>query len=457
VWILVWFAWIIGSKQPGLVFASCGIVALGGWFVLRDAWHGCLDFFESKNLFLVFFSLYALPLPFLGLLGGSIDSTEFEDWALTRAAYLSFLGLFIFLLAYRSAVGAKVAMMFGVPRKVAPERLRNVTLALIGMVLIWFQLFLSRIGGLWAYLSAGYVSLYQIEEGLEHYSYSMNVFPACLLLLYHNGVRTKSRIWWAFTILAFLGVALLFLTVGKRRLLLTILLGVMIYHHYAVSRLRLGRAVALLVVAAVSASGIGLIRALPADELLSAEVLRWAADMPKTELFYVFLGHGEFASTFSTFPHMIEEISNGRPYAYGRSYLETPLILVPRAFYPDRPPTGAQWYVETFYPDVAANLGGKAFFFMTEAYWNLGVLGIIVVMLLCGVAFRSAYELLRRSKYAPEAALVYASLMSQVPTALRVDFATALKGAVLATVPFIVLVLWYSSRGESLRKESPIS
>jgi len=67
-------------------------------------------------------------------------------------------------------------------------------------------------------------------------------------------------------------------------------------------------------------------------------------------------------------------------------------------------------------------------------------------MFLVGVGCRMCYSFLTINRGLPEAALLYAAVMSTIPSGIRIDLATYFKGCLVASLPFLVAVIWHSSR-----------
>jgi|GEM_PF-5084864 len=68
------------------------------------------------------------------------------------------------------------------------------------------------------------------------------------------------------------------------------------------------------------------------------------------------------------------------------SFIQSFGVLVPRFIWPDRPLAASQWFVQEFYPEIAAIGGGFAFSFPIEVLINLSIIGYIVFCFLFGLA-----------------------------------------------------------------------
>lgn len=94
------------------------------------------------------------------------------------------------------------------------------------------------------------------------------------------------------------------------------------------------------------------------------------------------------------------------------------------------------------------------FFFLAEAYLNFGVPGVMAIMILAGLVFRCATAYLRRNHASGAAVLLYAALISWIPSGMRVDFATAFKGFTEFSFVILLLAVLYSA-GWRARERTP--
>jgi hypothetical protein len=88
--------------------------------------------------------------------------------------------------------------------------------------------------------------------------------------------------------------------------------------------------------------------------------------------------------------HVYSMVPSRKPFAYGRTYEDIPLMLVPRVLYPDKPTsqgyTRSRWTVEIGIQNPRT-LDTTAYSIpaYAEAYWNFGWLGVAGVPLLLGL------------------------------------------------------------------------
>ena len=438
----------IGLIGP-LLLAFAVLVA---WPIVSDLLHGCFDPLGSRNVFVYLFSLYAVSLPLLTYLRGESVSEVATTRAIAKAFAITVLSLIFFLLGYRSRTAIRISSSLPLIGQVSIQRLQLATLIIITAVALWFALFLYSIGGLGIFLQTGYADIYELEQGKEYLGFSLTLIPTCVLLLFHVANRTRSRIVWLAVALSLAGTIVLLLSGSRRRLLITLVLSLLVYCHYAIRRISTKILLTLTFVGAVAVSSLGLLRSIPPEELASRQTVQFLAEQSPSQLFYTFLEIGEPATNFETFPFIVDEISNGMPFQWGKTYLEAPLVLIPRVLYPGRPLTASQWYVSKFFPDVEAQFGGRPLFFLGEAYLNFGVMGPPALMLLVGIGCRIVYSYLERNKFTAESVLIYAAILGCIPTAIRIDFATTLKVLLGSTLPLILLVVWHSRANRGLSR-----
>ena len=414
------------------------------WQVTRDVRQGHFDILELRYVFLAFFSLYVVSLPLFTYLRNEPPSAFVSTQAIGKALGISTVSLAFFILGYHLRIGTSVARAFSNIGETSVSRQQLAVSIIVVATATWFALFVRSIGGFDSFLGTGYTDLYEVEEGKELFGFSVILFPTCVLLLYHLAHRKKSRVAWIVFIAAFIcGVALL-LVGSRRRLVVTTLLSLLIYRHFAVRRIPAKVLMGLALIAGIGVSGIGLLRVIPPKELLQRDTVQFLADQSPSQLLYGLLEAGEPANDFETFPFLITEIENGTRFQWGKSFLQAPLIMIPKAIFPSRPPTASVWYTSTFFPEVAAKLGGYPLFFLAEAYLNFGALGAIVLMLALGLGCQVLHSFVQRNHFSSDVILIYATVIGWIPSAIRIDFATTLKVSVMSSLPVILLVIWHS-------------
>ena len=423
--------------------------------VVRRLIKGTFDPLEFRNVFLLFFALYTLSLPLLTYLEHESVSKNVSTPAIAQAFLICLGGLICYLAGYHvSSAAAHVVSRFPKIGPISSLRLNRATVVVSMLAILWISLFVYSLGGVGDFLRIGYTEIYEVEQGKELLGFSFTLIPTCVLLIYSLAHRTGSRIAWL-AFFASSGVATLLLISGsRRRLLITVVVALLVYRHYVVKRMSFKLILSLMIGGALGGSMLGVLRAIPPEQLLSNQTRQFISEQSSSELFYAFLELGEPATDFETFPFIVQEISSGMPYQLGRTYLDAPLIWIPKVLYPSRPETASQWYTNTFFPKIAANLGGNPLFFLGEAYLNFGFLGPLVLMFILGIASRVTYLFLQQNNFSNAAVLIYATAVSWIPSAIRIDFATTLKVSIASSLPVILLVIWYSRK--PYLKDNPV-
>jgi len=407
---------------------------------------GRLDPFDARHAFLFFFALYTLPYPLLTYLRQMTPLLPvFSDGLVLRGMVLSIAGLLAFYAGYALRVGDQVASALPALPRGLPRRALHAALAVFLLGAVLFGVFIITIGGPAAYLQAGYLGRYRLEGGREHFAIGLPLLVTGLLLLYHAAYEARSSVAGALAWILIIALGFLLLAIGRRRYLLTLILAIAAYRHYRHRQFSVGLLLVLGGAGFILFNAWGLLRQFPWHGFASRAPWEAVLQRPLRDFIYTVAGAGEFSGAGVWLPQVISRVSSGSlSYLFGLSYLRAPIAFIPRILFPGRPPMLGEWYVTTFHPELSEQGGGMGFFFLAEAYLNFGVPGIIAVMGLAGVILRCAAGYLRRHRDIPATALLYAAFISWIPSGLRVDFATAVKGFLEFYFAVILLAVLYS-------------
>jgi oligosaccharide repeat unit polymerase len=104
----------------------------------------------------------------------------------------------------------------------------------------------------------------------------------------------------------------------------------------------------------------------------------------------------------------LDAVPRALPYQYGRSYVGALARPVPRAVWAGKPGSGDEYLNNRLFPSYASRHIGFAFGFFGEPYLNFGIVGVLAVSVLAGLALRRSYEYLLSRPRDELAALVYA-------------------------------------------------
>lgn len=117
-------------------------------------------------------------------------------------------------------------------------------------------------------------------------------------------------------------------------------------------------------------------------------------------------------------------------------YLQALPQLIPGFLFEGRPEAPSQWFVRTYFPDVAEIGGAFAFNFVVEAYLNGGILGVLVVGLGIGSLLGYASNGRFCAVLNPLAAVTFVFLM-------RLDLASMLRNVLITGAALFGIYLWF--------------
>ena len=420
----------------GTIFLSTGLDLINDRF----------DAFEIKNVFLLFYGLNSLSVPIRCL----FDQTGPEEFRVVLKGFaLCLAGLLSFIVGYsfRSAAPASRSIPL-IPSQWSPQKTKWIARVYIVGGFAVFLAVLAFTSGIRQYFTAGYGGRALLKSKLGPLELGLYISLIGILLYYSYFLiarRRPSLLFWG----SVSGFILLMSLIGIRRPTFWILLGAMAIYHY------LGRRISFMkAVLAVLVLGGGLIVFAFTRHIVSEGDffggLNYARDNFSWSWFDI--SRTELGAPFNSLTQILKKVPESTPYFYGSSYLETPLILLPRVLYPNRPDSISGWYERTFFSeDFVAEGGSMGVFIVAEAYVNFGDVGVIVIMFLWGFFFKKLYEVFKRHKSFPPYVFLYAISLAWIIFLMRLDFAGALKGylvtALLPAIPAIYLAKGKAERG----------
>jgi len=140
---------------------------------------------------------------------------------------------------------------------------------------------------------------------------------------------------------------------------------------------------------------------------------------------------------------------------YGQSYLDVPILMVPRAIWPTRPPDLAERFAQEHLPNWVPG-HGTGFSLLAEAYLNFGPSGVLLQFAVLGWVWGTAWRWLRRllATYSETAwQALYSTLgFFTLLTMGRGTVATSVKTFLVMVVPLIV-ARFLVDRGMRIYKE----
>jgi hypothetical protein len=132
---------------------------------------------------------------------------------------------------------------------------------------------------------------------------------------------------------------------------------------------------------------------------------------------------------------------------WGKSYVGAATFFVPRSLWPDKPYSGGAYnHAVNFAGRSVENYtSGKTYGIPigpeTEAYWNFGLPGVIVIFFLLGVFFRALSALVWRNADHP-AALVLSVWIVLNFTGTSLSFVTTIRDVIMLGILYCALGIW---------------
>lgn len=236
---------------------------------------------------------------------------------------------------------------------------------------------------------------------------------------------------------------------GWRGQLMVALLLVVIYFHYRVRSIRLlevalgGLSIYLLInvlsVARASANPVEML------QFLMSEIGDRGFE------FLALQQSGELA-TSTNLLRLIEGIRSGEAhFGWGAIGLGQLAAFVPRTILPDRPEIASEMFVKIFYPGIFESGGGYGFFMPQDGYWDFGLAGVFVYCAVFAFLIERGYRWLRQRFEVDLFVFLYALLYSQlVLSVIRSGLFASLKAGLIAALPVLLLLGWFSLRRRRL-------
>jgi oligosaccharide repeat unit polymerase len=299
--------------------------------------------------------------------------------------------------------------------------------------------------GLSTYLNSRYVVIYNAERGKGYLVAGIYLIEIGLLVLALSTAEFKRKInYWAFVIGGL--VSLCYLRIGRRGVVMSIGVSLLIVTHFFWKPLRWKWVAILMVGGFIGFAMIGQVRAY-SEQGWEGMVIAAKEDLSMEDAWSAF---AESNTTQVAFREIIEYIPSQSPYRMGMSYLEGFETLIPEKFHPTRPLTSSQWFAYFYDPQVAAEGGGFAFSVFAEGYMNFGLIGVLVVAFVEGALARRFTEIRWAAPENKSRLLIVAAVATQLPYTIRGEFASLLKqNFVMVLLPTLLAAMYLG------RKKAP--
>lgn len=331
--------------------------------------------------------------PILGLGPGA------KDVGLLNAALgVSIIGLLAFWIGYHARLGKVVAHALPVlPKKWnQPIALFSALLFLIfGWSLRIF--FITQAGGLGAWLEVNKYEMLAQAKGTVYLSILANLAKIGLFVIFILArVRKHSIYWLLFTAFLMPELAYEFFS-GSRAQVVFVLLGLLICFYMTSKRghevsMKLGKWIVILVALAVILFPLlSVLRGGVTEPqmVLDYSSVFWKDPMKLFELIWA-RQHG-----LDSLGILIERVPKEEPFTMGSELLLVLVAWIPRAFWPEKPTISlGKIFYEKFYPPIFHEGTAVATTLPGEFYWDLGLIGVIIGMMLIGVIWQILFKYL---------------------------------------------------------------
>jgi oligosaccharide repeat unit polymerase len=307
------------------------------------------------------------------------------------------------------------------------------------LVIGYGYLMMVRAGGIANYFALDYAGRHLLIRGLGWIGATHAWFRiGTTMLLFALLISRKWK--WPLVLLLLMLVgsySALFLAAGDRGSVIYLFLTIVVTYTFISRRsLPLRFIVPGVVTAWIVSQVIRVARSLPIAYLLTAD--GWNEVFESLSASSFALGNSEFAAVWSNHLVLFPAIDAGIVHLrYGGTYLEALIQLLPLAVFPGRPPAPSEWFAMTFFPQVFESGGGFGFSLVAEAYWNLKLLGVLVVGMLIGLGLARLDRLRDQQSLGIAGFILYVNVAPTVFISMRSDFATILKQVVIVIVPVI--------------------
>jgi len=400
------------------------------------------EIFELDKVFLVIFGYYTV-LPFAAytihpeISIGAVMSLDMIEYNLPALVCIA-LALAGIIIGMRLPFGRKVADR--IP-SFAPIWNRNEGVQLSVMIICFglaLYLYLIYEIGVEVYLNASYVETYQLAIGKGYLGIGVVFIQIGILLLYTALTDEENPYPWLPLLAMVLFTATTF-RLGRRSIVLETVLGLLAIKHFHAGRIRRGWMLVVTFLFMVGMVVIGQARS-SMNQGLTGMVEYIQYDFSTDDLW-------NFFNEGAAVPFSVDEVTKMIPqhmsYQWGKTYIQTFEMLVPRAIYPDRPLSQSEWFAQEVAPDVAAQGGGFSFSHIAEGYVNFGYIGVFMVCFGIGFFINCMVQYRRLHPRSKSVVFLYGIVSTSLIAMNRGDSAMVLKTLMLCTwLPALLAVLW---------------
>ena len=264
-----------------------------------------------------------------------------------------------------------------------------------------------------------------------------------VLLFAVMGVLTSRQMRWYWLVL---GLTFLVATSGgialnARREALKLALGSLIIWHLKKTPVRIEWAVALGLLFVVLVPQIAIWRG------ASNSVFAWydlnveIGSREPNQVAHWVLGVTDFPTAYENLEYLVSHVPNDEPHIFGSTYLKPFVWFVPRSLWPDKPKGVSVRFAQLDGQPNTYSIGtSEAVTIIGELFWNFGVVGVLIGMLLFGAGFRAAESIVLNFPRTVPTIMLYAITLAMLLEQFRGDFATVLLNYLIAAVIPLVFV-----------------
>lgn len=396
------------------------------------------DFFNVKNLFLIYFYL-ELPLSgIISILSKDVDVLSLpvkENLYYYNLALLaSFIGLLMFQLGYYFTTKRTLKCPLFFKSKFNTENANLLIIGLFSIGYFCFILFILLNGGVSAFMDnreefrAGGVSGQGILlfPSTQFLIYSALIFFLLQMKKYVHAFSFNTKITVIFFFIICLIPSFLF---GFRSLIGLPVLQFLVLWNFGVKKISLKKLVPIFSFIIFLFVGYGIVREIPPDLNISKnQIIEIVKEKP--ELAYSFLVRVKGVEVLA---FVIKNLETSYGYEFGvKNLIETITIPIPHAIFKDKPtPSGVRFTTYFFGQDLAFirgitdkdEFGGISPTILGESFWQFGWFGIILIPLFFGIIYKIVYSFFNKNRSNRLVLFIYAIIFPNF-----VMFAEAVQG-----------------------------
>ena len=398
------------------------------------------DPFETDVLYLLYFGFYCiLPVVLAACKPDRFDQ-RLLDPTLIFFTMLTMLAVFA---GMHSPLFKRLSSTdLGIDHEWDAKEARSAAIVLMVVGTVLLALLIQSVG-LSTYLNSRYVELYNAEKGKGYLVAGIFLIEIGILVLALSTAQYRKHLN-KFAFVIGIIVSLCYLRIGRRGVVLSIAMGLLIVTHFYWRPLKWRVVVALVLAGFMSFALIGQVRAF-SEEGWEGMVVAAREDVSFEDVWGAF---AEANAVQVAFREVIQYIPEQSPYRMGMSYLEGFETLIPEKLHPNRPLTSSQWFAYLYDPQTAAQGGGFSFSIFAEGYLNFGLVGVLMVGVLEGALIRRFVEIRWASPANKSRLLIVAAVATQMPYSIRGEFASILKQNFVIVLLPAILVAAYLGRNK---------